>query len=135
DRLLADAPEQLVKVLAAELCLGGGLRDVALVAIHQRSDVRAIEAQNDLVLRVLVRDARCSAWVARADRRRLARRGTQVEHEIGESRRRVPRLLRERDGARERVPELADVARPTVRGEAREVLALDEVALGELRLE
>src|SRR5262249_28297990 len=56
-RFDVDATEELVEVLSAQPCLRGRALDVAAVAFHERRDVRALEALEELRLRFLVRHA------------------------------------------------------------------------------
>src|SRR5688572_30447742 len=130
-----DLAHQLVEVLARQPGLGRRSLHVVLVAVEERGDVRAVEREEHLLLRLLVRNRRRHAGVLGADRRRRRRCRAQVEHELGELRRWLARNRREGDGARERVAELAYVARPSVRDELLQVVAGDRIAVAELPLE
>src|SRR5262249_27885709 len=69
--------EQLAQVLAVDLRLASGGRQVQLVALHQVDDVLALEALDELTLRFLERKVG-----AEADRRRLrlgAKRVVEVQ--------------------------------------------------------
>src|SRR5262249_3018379 len=107
------------------------LRQVPGVALEERGDVRAIEAVEQLLARLLVRHRRRDAREVDAERGRPLGGGTEVEHELAEAR----ALRRERDRARQHVAQLADVAGPRVAAQLAEVVTLDRIPGRQLAVE